>query len=239
VPQPENGFPRHVAIVMDGNGRWAEVRGLPRLRGHLEGAKTVREVTTSCRKLGIPYLTLYAFSTENWARRATEVRGLWALLERFLHEERAALIRQGIELRAVGDLKRLPPAVHARLKQVMDQTRGLSGMRLTLALSYGGRDEIARAFRRMAAAIERGRLRAREIDERMVAGYLDTADLPDPDLVIRTGGEHRVSNFLLWQIAYSELFITELPWPSFSPAALRGALAWYAGRKRRFGRWPA
>jgi undecaprenyl diphosphate synthase len=230
------GFPRHVAIVMDGNGRWAEARGLQRLRGHLEGARVVREVTTCCRKLGIPYLTLYAFSTENWARRATEVRGLWALLERFLHEEGATLIQQGIELRAVGDLERLPPAVKARLKQVMDQTRGLTGMRLTLALSYGGRDEIARAFRRMASAIEQGRLHAREIDERQVARYLDTADLPDPDLVIRTGGEHRVSNFLLWQIAYSELFITDLLWPSFSRAALRRALVWYAGRKRRFGR---
>lgn len=228
-------LPRHVALVMDGNGRWATARGLPRLAGHRAGARTVREVVRAARELGLRHLTLYAFSTENWQRPSPEVEALMGLLAEFLVHEREELRANGIELDAIGDLARLPPRVRRLLAEVASATRGLDGMRLTLALAYGGRDEIVRAARKLAAEVAAGRLWPEQIDERLLALRLDSAGSPDPDLVVRTGGESRLSNFLLWQSAYAELYVTEVPWPDFDRGDLEQALAWYAGRQRRFG----
>jgi len=225
----------HVAIIMDGNGRWAEARGRVRVDGHREGADRVREVVTRCRELGLRHLTLFAFSSENWGRPALEVEALMALLARYLRQELDTLRANAIELRAIGDLRRLPSALRRRLDEAVAATRGLDGMRLTLALSYGGRDEITRAVRRLARDLERGLLVPGAIDEGAVAGRLDTGDAPDPDLVIRTGGERRLSNFLLWQAAYAELYFTDTPWPEFGAAELDRAFSWYRGRPRRFG----
>jgi undecaprenyl diphosphate synthase len=220
---------------MDGNGRWAAARGLPRLAGHRAGARAVREVVRAARELGISHLTLYAFSTENWQRPSAEVEALMTLLAEFLVEEREELTARGIELHAIGDLARLPPRARRLLAEVGVATRGLDGMRLTLALAYGGRDEVVRAVRRLAAEVAVGRLWPEQVDERLLGSRLDTAGTPDPDLVIRTGGESRLSNFLLWQSAYAELYVTEVPWPDFDRDDLAHALAWYAGRQRRFG----
>ena len=223
----------HLAIIMDGNGRWAEARA--RIDGHREGSERVREVVTRCRELGLRHLTLYAFSSENWGRPDREVDALMALLSRYLHRELDTLRGNAIELRAIGDLPRLPSALRRLLGEAVAATRKLGGMRLTLALSYGGRDEITRAMRRLARDLERGLLIPGVIDEGAVARRLDTADTPDPDLVIRTGGERRLSNFLLWQTAYAELYFTDTPWPEFGAAELDRALSWYRGRLRRFG----
>jgi undecaprenyl diphosphate synthase len=227
--------PGHVAIIMDGNGRWAEARGRARTDGHREGADRVRDVVTRCRRLGLRHLTLYAFSSENWGRPALEVDALMALLGRFLRRELDTLRRHAVELRAIGDLRRLPRPLRGLLLDAVATTRGLGGMRLTLALSYGGRDEIARAVRRLASEVEDGSLVADAIDEGAVARRLDTADTPDPDLVIRTGGERRLSNFLLWQAAYAELYFTDTPWPEFGATELDRALTWFRVRRRRFG----
>lgn len=234
-PPPVADLPRHVALIMDGNGRWAAARGLPRLAGHRAGARAVREVVRAARELGLGHLTLYAFSTENWQRPSAEVEALMTLLAEYLVEEREELTARGIELRAIGDLPRLSPRVRRLLAEVGVATRGLGGMRLTLALAYGGRDEVVRAARRLAAEVAAGRLWPEQVDERLFGSRLDTAGTPDPDLVIRTGGESRLSNFLLWQSAYAELHVTEVAWPDFGRAELERALAWYAGRQRRFG----
>ncbi len=225
----------HLAIIMDGNGRWAEAQRRSRIDGHREGAGRVRDVVTRCRELGLRHLTLYTFSSENWGRPALEVEALMALLARYLRDELDILRGNDIELRAIGDLRRLPSTLRLQLDQAVAATRGLGGMRLTLALSYGGRDEITRAVRRLARDVERGLLRPDRIDENAVARRLDTADAPDPDLVIRTGGERRLSNFLLWQAAYAELYFTHTPWPEFDAAGLDRALRWYRRRRRRFG----
>ncbi len=227
--------PRHVAIIMDGNGRWAEDRGLPRIEGHRAGAKTVREVTTHCRERGVRYLTLYAFSSENWGRPETEVGGLMQLLHEYLVEERATLLKNQIELRTIGATDKLPLFVRTVLKAAKEASRGLGGMRLTLALSYGSRDEIVRAARALAGDVRRGTLKPDEIDEKAVSARLDTADMPDPDLLIRTSGEMRLSNFLLWQLAYTELYVTDVTWPEFSRAHVDEAFASFGSRQRRFG----
>lgn len=234
-PPPAPDLPRHVALIMDGNGRWAAARGLPRLAGHRAGARAVREVVRAARELGLGHLTLYAFSTENWQRPSAEVGALMGLLAEFLVEEQGELKANGIELHAIGDLARLPPRVRRLLAEVASATRSLDGMRLTLALAYGGRDELVRAARKLAAEVAAGRLWPEQVDERLVELRLDTAGTQDPDLVVRTGGESRLSNFLLWQSAYAELYVTEVPWPAFGRAELERALAWYAGRQRRFG----
>jgi len=226
---------RHVAIIMDGNGRWAQARGLTRLAGHRQGAAAVRKIVTHCREAGLRHLTLYAFSIENWARPAFEVKGLMELLAEFLLEQEERLGRHCIELSAIGDISRLPARARELLDRVVNATRSLGGMRLTLALSYSGRDEIVRAARRLARRVAEGTLRPNDIDEQIFEDSLDARGTPPADLVIRTGSERRLSNFLLWQAAYAELYFTDQPWPEFSPEDFDRAVAWYHGRKRTFG----
>jgi undecaprenyl diphosphate synthase len=228
-------LPRHLAIIMDGNGRWAEERGLPRVAGHRAGADAVDRVTTACRELGIGYLTLYAFSEQNWARPPEEVGALMQLLLEYVQKERAQILDNNIRLSAIGEIDRLPLFVRGPLRELMDRSAANTGMVLTLALSYGGREELVRAARHIARRVERGELRADEVDADTVTAGLYTTDLPDPDLLIRTSGEERVSNFLLWQLAYAELHFSPVRWPDFDRAELARALAQYAARERRFG----
>jgi len=232
-------IPRHLAIIMDGNGRWAEKRMLPRIAGHREGAKSVRRVVKECRRLGVAYLTLYAFSTENWGRPQTEIDSLMSLLVRFLREETPQMMENGIRFNVIGDKNRLPETARKEVAAAMGKTASCQGMVLTLALSYGGRDEIARAARRLAEDIEARQLRIEDIDEHAFCRRLDTSDLPDPDLLIRTSGEKRISNFLLWQLAYSEMVFSEATWPDFGEAELKAVFEEFSRRKRRFGLVPA
>lgn len=232
-------LPRHVAIIMDGNGRWAEQRGLPRLAGHRQGAASVREVVRACRRLGIEHLTLYAFSTQNWDRPRAEVEGLMALLTEFLDGERDELLTNGVRLEAMGDLDRLPAYVRLPLSAVRALTAKNQAMTLTLALSYGGREEIVRAAQALARQAADGQLDPEHIDEAAVRSHLWASALPDPELVIRTSGEMRVSNFLLFHLAYSELVMTELLWPDFREPQLLEALRDFQQRERRFGRTSA
>ncbi len=235
APDP-GSLPRHVAIIMDGNGRWARRRGLPRVMGHKRGVESVKKVVEAARQMGIEVLTLYAFSTENWNRPAAEVSALMELLATFLRREAPNMMANDIRLRTIGQTERLPETPRRVLADVMAQTADNRGMVLNLALSYGSRDEIVRAARRFAADCAAGRRRPGELDETLFAGYLDTAGLPDPDLVIRTSGECRLSNFLLWQLSYAELYITDIPWPEFREAEFQAAIADFQGRQRRFGR---
>ena len=229
-------IPRHVAVIMDGNGRWAESRGLPRLRGHEEGAESVRAISRACRELGVEALTLYSFSTENWKRPADEVAGLMGLLSRYLVEERREIMDNGIRLNAIGQLDRLPAPVRLALQELMRASRDNRGMVLTLALSYGGRAEIVDAARALAKKAAAGRLSADKIDEATFAAELGTAGLPDPDLLIRTSGELRISNFMLWQCAYAEIYVTPVRWPDFRRPQLEEAIAVFNQRERRFGK---
>ncbi|HFB83337.1 isoprenyl transferase [Thermosulfuriphilus ammonigenes] len=228
-------LPQHVAIIMDGNGRWAKKRGLPRVAGHKEGLESVRAVVREARRLGIKVLTLYAFSKENWKRPRAEVAALMGLLRFYLKRELPELKRQGIKLMAIGETELLPPKAYQALSQAIEETSSAREMILNLALSYGGRAEIARAARILAEACLKGHLRPDEIDENIFANYLYTAGLPDPDLIIRTSGEMRLSNFLLYQSAYSELYITPTLWPDFREAEFMAALEEYSQRERRFG----
>lgn len=225
-------LPRHVAIIMDGNGRWAEQRGLPRVAGHREGAESVREVTRTARRIGVPALTLYAFSSENWGRPEPEVDALMELLAEFLEAERGEMRENAIRLHAIGELERLPASVQRKLAEVRGETAGNAGMTLTLALSYGGQQEIVAAARRAAA--RRPDFGAEELE-----AELWTAGLPELDLLVRTSGERRISNFLLWQCAYAELFFTEDLWPDFRARALLLAISDFQRRTRRFGLTPA
>jgi undecaprenyl diphosphate synthase len=229
-------LPRHIAIIMDGNGRWARARRLPRMLGHRAGAQAVRRVVEACCEIGVQVLTLYAFSWENRNRPAEEIRGLMRLLDNFIHRETPTLLAKRIRLRAVGRLEELPAAVVAHLRRVIALTASGDRLTLALALSYGGRQEIVDAARRLAERVRRGELEPSQIDERAFAQQLDTADLPDPDLLIRTSGEQRLSNFLLWQCSYTELYVTPTLWPDFSKADLLDALTAYERRERRFGR---
>jgi len=231
-------LPRHVAIIMDGNGRWASGRGLPRIEGHRRGKDAVRAVVESARRLGIPYLSLYAFSSENWNRPQDEVNGLMGLLRRYLVSELRKMMKNQIRLVAIGNLKKLPRDVQEALRRNMEATRHNTGMTVVLAVSYGGREEITDAMRALAREVSRGTLDPEQICEEMVSGRLSTAGIPDPDLLIRTSGEMRISNFLLWQIAYAELYITPTLWPDFKEAEFVAALAHYQNRERRFGRTP-
>ncbi len=226
---------QHLAVIMDGNGRWAQRRRLPRSAGHRAGARALRRLVEESRRIGLPWLTVFAFSTENWGRPSDEVDGLMELLATFLIAERPSLVRHRIELRILGDAARLPERPRALLIDTCAATAGLGGMRLALALSYGGRDELVRCVRSMAEDVAAGRLDPGAIDADRVAQRLDTRGGPDPDLVIRTGGEQRLSNFLLWQSAYSELYFTPTLWPDFGPAELESVLAWFGGRRRTFG----
>ena len=228
-------LPAHVAIIMDGNGRWAKQRLLNRIRGHERGAETVRTIVTASREIGIPALTLYAFSTENWQRSAIEVSALMSLLKKFLDTEKPVMMANGIRLNAIGQIERLPRDVQDALFQTIEATRHNPGMVLNLALSYGARAEIVRMTRILAEKAIAGSLDPQSITEETVSAHLYTHNLPDPDLLIRTSGEMRISNFLLWQIAYSELHITQTLWPDFSRNEYLDILKDYQQRNRRFG----
>jgi undecaprenyl diphosphate synthase len=225
----ERKLPRHVAIIMDGNGRWAQARGLERVEGHRQGSESVRAVTREARRLGLEALTLYAFSAQNWARPPGEVAALWQLLHDFLESERPEIMQNAIRLSAIGEIDRVPSYVRRKLEAVMDESRGNRDMVLTLALSYDGREELARAARLAAAK------KGTKIDQRALAAELYTAGLPELDLLVRTSGEHRISNFLLWQCAYAELHFSEVLWPEFREAELLEAIAEFQRRERRFG----
>ena len=229
-------LPAHVAIIMDGNGRWAKQRQLSRVKGHEKGAEAVRTTVRTCRELGVPFLTLYAFSTENWQRPKTEVSALMGLLRRFLEAELRELLKNGIRLHVIGRRERLPGNVQKALAAAVQETRQNSALQLNLALSYGGRDEITRAAQSLAVEVQAGRLRPADITEELLSARLDTAGIPDPDLLIRTGGDMRVSNFLLWQLAYTEIFVTPTLWPDFTPELFQQILNDFQSRERRFGR---
>lgn len=231
-----SALPAHVAIIMDGNGRWAQKQLLNRIRGHERGAETVRMVVRTSRELGIGFLTLYAFSTENWQRPKTEIQALMTLLKRFLVSEEQEMIENNIRLNMVGQIDRLPEDVRKQIRQTMARTEKNDGMCLNLALSYGGRAEITMAIRAMARAVRDGVIEIDSITPEKVGEYLYTAGMPDPELLIRTSGEFRISNFLLWQIAYSEIFVTPTLWPDFTREEFIGILKDYQGRERRFGR---
>jgi undecaprenyl diphosphate synthase len=228
-------LPRHVAIIMDGNGRWGRQKSLSRIEGHIKGIEAVRAVVTTCRELGIEFLTLYAFSIENWRRPGNEVSALMDLLQRYLREELDEMLENNIRLKAIGDLDSLPPDAHHTLIETVQKTAHCDTMVLTLALSYSGRDEIIRAVRRLMADGKNRRIRPEQISEETLSKYLSTKDMPDPDLLIRTSGEYRISNFLLWQIAYTEIYVTETLWPDFGKEDLIKALLNYQSRQRRFG----
>jgi len=228
-------IPRHVAIIMDGNGRWAKERGLPRLEGHRAGAESVREVLEACIELGIGYLTLYAFSSENWNRPQPEVFALMSLLDRFLDEKAKDLDRQNVRLKAIGQLDRLPKKTRALITRIEERTAKNTATTLVLALSYGGREEIVSAARSLAEESVKGTISPAQIDAELFASRLQTAGIPDPDLLIRTSGEMRVSNFLLWQISYAEMVIVKKFWPDFRQGDLFEAVKEYQRRHRRFG----
>ena len=232
---PADKLPRHIAIIMDGNGRWARERGLPRIEGHRRGSQSVRACTAACVEAGIPYLTLYAFSKENWQRPADEVTALMNLLDRFLADQISEIMEKNIRLRAIGHLDDLPDNARRRLDSAMEKSAGNTALTLTLALSYGARTEIADAARRIAREAKAGTLDPEAVDEDTVASRLYTAGIPDPDLLVRTSGEMRISNFLLWQISYAEIVVTPKLWPDFGKEDLFASVQEYARRHRRYG----
>lgn len=229
-------LPTHIACIMDGNGRWAQRREKARFVGHHEGVSSVREVTEACAELGIEHLTLYTFSTENWERPEPEVNALMELLVHTVEEEQSTLMENDIRLQTIGDLSKLPPECQETLERTKTHTADNNRMSLTLALSYSGRSEIVQAVQAIAREVQAGELSPGEVDDSVIEGHLDTAGMPDPDLLIRTGGEYRLSNFLLWQCAYTELFITDEYWPDFRRDQLYTAIRSYQDRDRRFGR---
>lgn len=229
-------LPKHVAIIMDGNGRWAERQGKPRWEGHARGAQSVRTVVTEARELGLQALTLYAFSVQNWGRPQEEVERLMSLLLDYLVEEKSTLLDNGIRLQGIGQIERLPSTVRAQLHHLEEASSGCSEMVLTLALSYGGREEIVDACRSLAERVKAGDLSPGAIDESLLDRSMATKDLPPLDVLIRTSGEMRLSNFLLWQAAYAELVVTEVLWPEFSKADLRACIGVFQSRQRRFGK---
>ena len=228
-------LPEHVAIIMDGNGRWAKKRALNRVRGHQQGAEAVREIVRTSREIGISWLTLYAFSEENWKRPKKEIQALMKLLNRFLKSELKEMQENGIRLQGIGRIEKLPEDTRKILLDVMDQTSSNKEMVLTLALSYGGRQEILDAFRKIGTSIQVGGMSADEISEQLISDFLYSAEMPDPELLIRTSGEYRISNFLLWQIAYTEIYITSTLWPDFDKEEYLKAIRDFQKRERRFG----
>jgi undecaprenyl diphosphate synthase len=232
---PADKLPRHIAIIMDGNGRWARERGLPRIEGHRRGSKSVRACTAACVEAGIPYLTLYAFSKENWQRPADEVTALMNLLDRFLAEQISEIMEKNIRLLAIGHLDDLPDNARRRLDSAIEKSASNTALTLTLALSYGARTEIADAARRIAREAKAGTLDPAAVDEDTITSRLYTAGIPDPDLLVRTSGEMRISNFLLWQISYAEIVVTPKLWPDFGKEDLFAAVQEYARRHRRYG----
>ena len=229
-------IPAHVAVIMDGNGRWAKKRMLNRVKGHEKGADTVRMVVRVSRELGISVLTLYAFSTENWQRPETEINALMTLLKRFLKSEKQEMLDNNIRLNTIGETERLPDSVSTLLREIMKASQNNTGMMLNLALSYGARPEIVRMVRHLSAEAAAGNIKPETIDEQMVSNHLYTRNIPDPDLLIRTSGEMRISNFLLWQIAYSEIYVTDTLWPDFNREEYMEILKDFQGRERRYGK---
>jgi undecaprenyl diphosphate synthase len=232
---PAEKMPRHIAIIMDGNGRWARQRGLPRIEGHRRGAASVRAVTEECARLGIEQLTLYCFSSENWKRSPQEIEFLMQLLQRYLLDERPTIMEHNVRVAVIGRREGLPEAALAELDRSVALSSGNTGLRLCLAINYGSRGELVDAFRSLAVEVRQGRLRPEDLTEQAIQSHLYTAGMPDPDLLIRTAGEMRLSNFLLWQISYAELWVTDCCWPDFGPEEIQAAIRSYAGRERRFG----
>jgi undecaprenyl diphosphate synthase len=230
--------PRHVAIIMDGNGRWAQARGKPRLFGHHAGAKRVREIVRACPDLGVKYLTIFAFSTENWKRTQEEVAGLMSLFRRYIAREARDLFSEGVRVRFIGDRIKLDEKLVSLMDELELLTSGNDKVHLTIALNYGGRDEVARATKRLAREVKAGRIDPEKVDAETLARFLDTYVLPDPDLVIRTSGEARISNFLLWQSAYAEYEFIDTLWPDFSAAIFASIISQFGARERRFGAVP-
>jgi undecaprenyl diphosphate synthase len=228
-------IPRHVAIIMDGNGRWAQKRGLPRIEGHRRGVTSVRSIVEEASRLGLQQLTLFCFSSENWKRPPRELTLLMHLLKQYLVEERREIQRQGLRFKVIGKLHDLEPVIQAEMQKTIEVSAGNDGMTLCLAVNYGARQEITEAIQKIAAQVRDGRINPEDISEKTVADHLMTATMPDPDLVIRTASEFRISNFLLWQISYSELWVTEKHWPEFREEEFREALRAFARRDRRFG----
>ena len=235
APTAGYGAPRHVAIIMDGNGRWAAARGLPRSEGHRRGVEALRKTVRAAGELGIDFLTIFSFSSENWLRPPAEIRELMGLLRLFIRHDLAELHRNNVKVRVIGEREGLDPEIRRLLEEAEDLTRGNTGLVLVVAFNYGARQEIARACRRLAEEVARGTLPPEAITAELIASRLDAPDLPDPDVIIRTSGEQRLSNFLLWQAAYSELVFVPIYWPDFDRAALEHALAEYRRRERRFG----
>jgi len=234
--ETQNDLPRHIAIIMDGNGRWAKARGLPRAQGHRAGAESVRDAVETCTQLGIEYLTLYAFSSENWKRPQKEIDALMKLLERFLRDKLPEMLKKNVRFHTIGQIEKLPQKCRDQIQRATESTRHNTGLNLILALSYGAREEIVDAARALAVKVANGEIDPDSIDDSLFASHLYTADIPDPDLLIRTSGECRISNFLLWQISYSEIVISQKNWPDFRDADLRDAVKEYAKRHRRFGK---
>ncbi|WP_251860281.1 isoprenyl transferase [Clostridium sp. Marseille-Q2269] len=230
-----NNIPKHIAIIMDGNGRWAKERKLPRTMGHKAGVETIREIVKECNNLGVKYLTLYAFSTENWKRPKDEVSGLMTLLVQYLRKEVKELNKNNVVINAIGNIERLPELCVKELKKAYEETKDNTGLVLNLALNYGGRDEIIRAIEYMYNDIEKGIITKEDISEKTVSNYLYTKGMLDPDLIIRPSGEKRISNFLLWQCAYSEFWYSDIKWPDFKKQHLHKAIYDYQNRDRRFG----
>lgn len=230
-------IPEHIAIIMDGNGRWATAQGKPRSYGHQAGVDTVRRITSECTRLGVKYLTLYTFSTENWSRPADEVAALMGLVLSSLEDE--IFMKNNVRFRVIGDIGRLPESVQQKLQETMDHTAGNTAMTMVVALSYSARWELTDAARQIAKEVAAGQLKAEDISEQTISERLNTTFMPDPDLLIRTGGELRISNYLLWQVAYSELYFCDTYWPEFSEADLHKAIQSYQNRQRRFGKTEA
>ena len=232
----QDRIPRHIAIIMDGNGRWAKKQGLARMFGHKQGVETVHRITEAAAELGIGYLTLYAFSTENWNRPKEEVDALMALLVDTIVKETPTLMKNNIVLQTIGDISRLPEATRKKFLECIEQTSKNTGLTLIIALSYSARWELIQAAKHIASAVQQGQLRIEEINEEVLSNHLTTADIPDPDLLIRTSGELRISNFLLWQLAYSEMYFTSCLWPEFTNEEFYRAIVDYQSRERRFGK---
>lgn len=232
---PPTRIPRHIAVIMDGNGRWAEERGFPRVFGHRAGASAVREAIRGCAKVGVEVLTLYSFSSENWRRPGDEIEALMRLCVAYCEGEKGELLRHNIRVQVIGRREGLPSDVLAALDALTGATAGCTGLTLCLAINYGSRDEIIDAVRAIAAKAVTGELRPEDINDALIADHLDTAGLPDPDLLVRTGGEMRLSNYLLWQLSYAELYVTDEHWPDFTEQSLFTAIRAYAARNRRFG----
>ncbi len=238
IETPREKLPRHIAVIMDGNGRWAQQQGLPRIEGHRRGVTSVRRTTEECARLGVEQLTLYCLSSENWKRPPAELDFLMHLLQQYMIEERTTIMQQNVQVAIIGRREGIPDDVVAEIDKTVQMSRENSGLRLCLAINYGGRAELADAVRRIAEEVKDGRLDPAEVTEATLASHLDTAGMPDPDLLIRTAGEMRLSNFLLWQISYAEIWVTDRCWPEFDETLLHAAIHSFGSRNRRFGGLP-